>query len=262
LQWRRAFYNFSKLLAYAIAIPAFWAYIDTPDRRRLFLMAVAGVVAFLLRHDHGVYVGLTAILTVALVWHADLRRVAREVALLGVMALTLVVPYLLYVQLHYGLVLYFDSFVRYARQTAERTSGEELRMSFDSKQPLVLHLASPRLQPHIHVRWREGAAAQQRADREQALGLAEPLPIMAMCGLRGVRPFAASPSGDRAGSARRRYRRHRPPNVSCSTIPTTHTSPQGGSGWSRQFGISGAAGVLHRGNAVAFPVLPDVRPCR
>jgi len=247
------FYNFSKLLAYAIAIPAFWAYIDTPDRRRLFLMAVAGVVAFLLRHDHGVYVGLTAILTVAVVWHADLRRGAREVALLGVMALTLVVPYLLYVQLHYGLVLYFDSFVRYARQTAERTSGEELRMSFDSKQPLVLHLASPRLQPHIHVRWREGAAAQQRADREQALGLAEPLPISG-----DVVDYAVSdPSpphlraivqdplvADTDGIDRRTFVLNDP---YYTHVPT---------GWERMVAsvrnLRVLPGVLHRGNAVAF----------
>lgn len=167
------FYNFPKLLAYALAIPALWAYIDRPDRRRLFLVAVAGIVAFLLRHDHGVYVGATAILTVALVWRTDRRRLVREVTVLGLMALALVAPYLVYVQLHYGLVVYFDSFVRYANRTAERTSGEELKVSFDSSQPFVLHVPSPRPQAHIHVRWRGGTTAEQRADREQALGLTD-----------------------------------------------------------------------------------------
>jgi hypothetical protein len=53
------FYNYPKLLAYAMAIPALWWYIDRPDRRRLAVLALVGVLAFLLRYDHGVYVGVT-----------------------------------------------------------------------------------------------------------------------------------------------------------------------------------------------------------
>ena len=247
------FYNFSKLLAYAVAIPAFWAYIDKPDHRRLFLMAGAGVIAFLLRHDHGVYVGAIAMLTVALVWHADVRRIGREVALLGVMALALVAPFLLYVQAHYGLVWYFDSFVRYAMQTAERTSGEELRMSFDSAQPIVLHVASPRVQPHIHVRWQPGTTAQQRADRERAFGLTEGQTLtgdvvnyaLADTSTPRLRAIVEDPLvADTAGIDRGTFVLNDP---YYTHVPTR---------WERTLAsmrsLRVLPGVLHRGNAVAF----------
>jgi len=80
------FYNYPKLLAYAMAIPALWWYIDRPDRRRLAVLALVGVLAFLLRYDHGVYVGIAAILAVALAWRLDVRRMATDIALLGAMA--------------------------------------------------------------------------------------------------------------------------------------------------------------------------------
>ena len=107
------FYNYPKLLAYAIAIPILWWYLDRPDRRRLALIAVAGVIAFLLRHDHGLYVGLAGIATVAAAHWPDPRKAAREVAMLGAMALVCVAPYLFYIQIN---------------RSEERRVGKECRL--------------------------------------------------------------------------------------------------------------------------------------
>jgi len=173
------FYNYPKLLAYAMAIPALWWYIDRPDRRRLAVLALVGVLAFLLRYDHGVYVGIAAILAVALAWRLDVRRMATDIALLGAMAFALVAPYLVFIQLNGGLVEHFQSFVRYATQTASRTAYRPVDMSLDWSQPFVTRVPTLRDGPRINVRWVPGMAPAQRAAREEALGLVEPEPIRA-----------------------------------------------------------------------------------
>jgi hypothetical protein len=170
------FYNYPKLLAYAIAIPAFWWYIDRPDRRRLTLIAIAGVIAFLLRHDHGLYVGLAGMLTVAIVQWPSLRTAAREIALLGAIALAIVLPYLMYIQVHDGVVPYFRSFVEYANQSAERTQLRLPGFSFDWSQPLVMRVAEPKPAPRINIRWTNGLTDDTRAEHERELGLIEAEP--------------------------------------------------------------------------------------
>src|SRR5471032_2248568 len=80
------FYNYPKLIVYAIGIAAIWSYFERPGRRGLLLMAIAGVVAFLFRHDHGVYVGTAAIVTVAVVQWPNRQAIVRNIAALGGMA--------------------------------------------------------------------------------------------------------------------------------------------------------------------------------
>jgi hypothetical protein len=170
------FYNYPKLLAYAMAIPALWWYLDRPSRRRLVPIAVVAVVAFLLRHDHGLYVGLAAVVAVALVRQWDVRKMASDIAFLGAIAFAIVLPYLLFIQLHGGLVPYFESFVRYANQTAQRTAFGSAPVSFDWSRPLVMRVPAPAPPPRINVRWANGVSGERRAERERALGLIEPEP--------------------------------------------------------------------------------------
>lgn len=170
------FYNFPKLLAYAVAIPALWWYLANPSRRRLAAVAVAGAVAFLLRHDHGVYVGIAAMVAVALAHRGDARAIARDVAWLGAVTLACVAPYLLFIQLHGGLVPYVQTFVRYANQTAVRTTATNIRMSFDWSQPLVTRVPAQVPPPRINVRWANGVTEAERTEHQRSLGLTEPEP--------------------------------------------------------------------------------------
>ncbi len=168
------FYNYPKLLAYAVAIPAFWWYIDRPDRRRLALIALAGVVAFLLRHDHGLYVGLAGIVTVAVAQGGPkgrIRRALTEIAVLGAMAFAIVLPYLLYIQLHGGLVPYVRSFIMYANQSAGRTELRRPAFSLDWSLPPVIRVRPPQQLPHINIRWAPGLIDETRTAREVRFGL-------------------------------------------------------------------------------------------
>ena len=165
------FYNYPKLLAYAIAIPALWWYIDRPERRRLVPIALAGVIAFLLRHDHGLYVGLAGIAAVVIAQRPHMRKALMDVAVLGAIALAMVLPYLVYIQLHGGLASYFQSFVAYANQSAGRTGLRTPTFSLDWSLPPIVRMRPPPRPPEINVRWESRASAEARGAREQALGL-------------------------------------------------------------------------------------------
>ena len=173
------FYNFPKLLAFALAIPALWWYLDRPSRARLAVIAAATAVAFLLRHDHGLYAGLAAVVAVALTYQPDVRRIATETALLAALTLAMVSPYLGFLHAYGGVVPYVESFVRYANQTAERTELKSVRMSFDWSQPLATRERPPAPEPRINVRWASGVTADRRSERERALGLVAPEPLTA-----------------------------------------------------------------------------------
>lgn len=170
------FYNFPKLLAYAIAMPAFWWYLDRPGRTRLAAVAVACAVAFLLRHDHGLYVGLASVVAIGLARERDTRRIASDLLLLGALTLAILSPYLLFIQLHGGVMPYVESFVRYANQTAQRTALRSARMSFDWSLPLAMRRPEPAPQPRVNVRWAAGVTERQRVEHERALRLLDPEP--------------------------------------------------------------------------------------
>ena len=50
------FYNYPKVLVYALAIPLLWRYADRPSAQLRVWLAVLTVIGFLFRHDHGVFV--------------------------------------------------------------------------------------------------------------------------------------------------------------------------------------------------------------
>jgi hypothetical protein len=103
-------YGYPKILMYAVAFLAMQRYVTRPTTRRLFALAVCVVVAFLFRHDHGIYLGAGAAVAVWLTpqtggWRGSSRRLLVFAG--GVAALT--TPYLAYVQVHGGLWPYLQA---------------------------------------------------------------------------------------------------------------------------------------------------------
>lgn len=113
------FYNYPKIVAYVAAIPALWAFADRPDVRRTAIVALITVVAFLFRHDHGVFI--VAALAVLLVLMPTLswpQRI-RHAFVYGAMVLALLAPYLAFLELNGGVTSYF----RTAAEWASRDRG-------------------------------------------------------------------------------------------------------------------------------------------
>ena len=96
-------YSYPKVLAYAAGLLAMWRYVDRPSLSRMLQLAIAVVVAFGLRYDHGIYVGIGGLLTVVAV-SMPLGRVetlSKAASFAGIVLL-LVMPYVVYLQVHEG----------------------------------------------------------------------------------------------------------------------------------------------------------------
>lgn len=113
-------YHYPKLLVYAAGILLIWHYMRSPGVRRAVPAAIWVVVAFLFRHDHGVFLGGAAVLAAMLTPGAWPVRAGRAAAMGGLIALSLL-PYLAYVEVSSGLAYHFASGLAYSSAEAERT---------------------------------------------------------------------------------------------------------------------------------------------
>jgi hypothetical protein len=165
-------YNYPKIVLYAVGLWLAWAYADRPGRLRLVALATLVPLAFLFRHDHLVYLGALALLTVALVHRASMREAARAAMTLGGVVVAGVVPFLVFLTLSGGVGEYFRSALLYVTRDAERTSFSFPRFALDVSQPMVALTRSPRGgEIHVNVRW-EPIPDDQRGDRESRYQLA------------------------------------------------------------------------------------------
>ena len=127
-------YGYPKLLVYAAAFFLLQRFVTRPTTARLFALAVCIVVAFLFRHDHGVYLGVAGVLAAWLAgppmpWAARLRRSA---LLVGSVVL-LATPYVLYVQINGGVWAYLQTGLEFRAAELRR---QELAWPASFEEPL------------------------------------------------------------------------------------------------------------------------------
>lgn len=115
------FYNYPKLLVYAAAIPLLWLFADRQTARTLLWLAVATVVGFLFRHDHGVFVALAFAAMLGLLTHLPWRARVRHAAVYGALVMALLLPYLVFLQVNGGIVSYFAQASAWAARDRDRS---------------------------------------------------------------------------------------------------------------------------------------------
>jgi hypothetical protein len=103
-------YSDTKMLVYSLAALAIVGYATRPGTGRLVLLAMLAAASFLVRHDHGLYIGVAAFVAVLLSpivseLPADGRPEGRPLhlsagtaAVFALLVLVLVLPYLLYLE--------------------------------------------------------------------------------------------------------------------------------------------------------------------
>ena len=101
-------FHYTKLFFYPLAIALGWRYIDRPAPIRAAVLGLATAVAFLFRHDHGVYLGGASVLACAIarVVHPAVRTrqsIAREALAYAAVAAIVVAPWAVVVQTGEGL---------------------------------------------------------------------------------------------------------------------------------------------------------------
>jgi hypothetical protein len=115
-------YSYPKILIYAAAGWALLPLTAGPSTRRLVLMALLVAIAFLFRHDHGLFIGLAAAVGVA-VTSRDLPGPAifRRLALLTGATALFLLPWIVFVMLNGGLFSYLEAGLDYSRAEADAT---------------------------------------------------------------------------------------------------------------------------------------------
>jgi hypothetical protein len=111
-------YSYPKMLLYGVAGCVIVAVALQATRARLLMAAGLTAVAFLTRHDHGLFIGLAC--AVAIVLSApDLASSARRFALFAAAVAVLLAPWAAWVQYYQGLVPYFEMGVAVSRREAD-----------------------------------------------------------------------------------------------------------------------------------------------
>jgi hypothetical protein len=166
-------YNYPKLVLYAGAIAAAWAYADRPTHPRLTALGAIAGIGFLFRHDHLVYLGALGVLTIAFVHRRSIRDVLPPAGRLCAAAALFVVPFLSFLALNGGIGEYFRLASIYVQRDAQRTSFSFPRLSLDSSRPLLaIKGFGQDGDAAVNVRWRV-VSEEQRRDREKHYGLHE-----------------------------------------------------------------------------------------
>ena len=167
-------YSYPKLVPYAAAFVAAAWYGRAPGAGPLAALAVCVAVAFLFRHDHGLF--LAAGVAVML---ASMRGVTRSalasIATFAVLALAIVSPYLVWVQAHEGIPTYLADGIEFSRREADRTMRvDRPAFGLDRTQPVFLARDDG---PIVNVRWRAGLGGPEIVAREQAHRMARLDPV-------------------------------------------------------------------------------------
>jgi hypothetical protein len=115
------FYNYPKILVYVLAIPLLWRFIERPSSRLAAWIAVVSVVGFLLRHDHGVFVGIAMAVSLLFVYRrATVVDWLKYAAVYAGTACLLLLPYFGFIETNGGVVSYFQQASAWAERDRDR----------------------------------------------------------------------------------------------------------------------------------------------
>ena len=164
-------YAYPKLLPYAVGAWAMLAMAASPSRRRVLLMGAIVAVAFLLRHDHGLYIGVASAVCVAVASRTEGWRIAaRRVATLSGATAAFLLPWILFVALSGGLVGYFQTAMEFADAEANASNLRSWpRLSLVPGQPL-LGLDRPN-RPLAQIEWAPDTPDATRQALERRYGI-------------------------------------------------------------------------------------------
>jgi hypothetical protein len=120
-------FGYPKILLYAAGALVFAHAASRPTRPRIAGLALMTVVAFLFRHDHGVFIGIGAVAALATASiNAGWPTAARRVAAFGGWVALFAAPWAMFVQLNGGLVSYFSSALAFSRGEAREAGFRAL----------------------------------------------------------------------------------------------------------------------------------------
>ena len=163
-------YSYPKVFLFVLAIMCGWRYARQPTTARLLVLSVVTAIAFLFRHDHGIYLGISvSAMLLLLDLQAPRRALVAGLRFGGFTALMLL-PFIVFVQLTVGVGNYI---VGSQSHVGELVLLQIDRLSFglDRTEPLLV--VEPAFEPRINVRWSPEAAPDARSERATKYGLTD-----------------------------------------------------------------------------------------
>ena len=167
-------YSYPKLLAYAAAACVLTAVAARASWPRVVAAAAVTAAAFLLRHDHGLYIGIASAVCVGVTQlregRSPVAAAARRVAGLTLATAALLLPWIVFVALNGGLGAYFDTALEFARGEANASNLRSWpRITLIPGERLA-GLARPD-RPLAQVAWTPETDAATRGSLEARFGL-------------------------------------------------------------------------------------------
>jgi hypothetical protein len=129
--------SYPRALLYALGPLTIWAWVRRPTGLRLFAIALLVGVAYLFRQEHGLHLGLAALVTVALA-PAATRVMKTRLVMLCVLILLVLLPYAIYIQRSEGIFSAAWHSWQFSQREADRTelhlaaygSGDAVRLYY------------------------------------------------------------------------------------------------------------------------------------
>jgi hypothetical protein len=167
-------YNYPKVFFYIAALAVAWWYARQPARESLVALCGVTVLAFLFRHDHGVYIAISAVvLLLVLHWGRPNAAINALTTYVGV-SLLFVLPFLVYVQATDGLVRYVTDISPQIRHVSTPRLNA-LPVTYRRGAPLLT--IDPPAERRINIRWAESPTDTVRHARERLYGLSRPVHV-------------------------------------------------------------------------------------
>jgi hypothetical protein len=166
-------YSYPKIVLYGVAVLVVWRYIDQPTPRRAVAAGALVALAFFLRHDHGLYIGLV---TGAVLWlrHAgDWRTGLRRVAVSGVVCLAIVAPYLVWIQINVGVSAWLADLRMLATREYQQNHFEHWPR-WPLRRPVDVLTMQDAGRATIGIRWQPEASRDTRYEAAMRHHLAVP----------------------------------------------------------------------------------------
>jgi hypothetical protein len=169
-------FHYPKLFFYPLAVWLSCRYLERPSISRAAVLGVTTAIAFLFRHDHGVYIGGLAVLAFGLTRLAvpasrNLRSMLAESAAYTVTAAVLLAPWAIVVQQNEGLAEY----VRLRGDLYEDWSASQSpyrQMLRTNPLRLLVQAELPAPKPGVvKFRWTDRVEEEQRQELERQYGL-------------------------------------------------------------------------------------------
>jgi hypothetical protein len=162
-------YAYPKAFVYPAALYALAIYLQTSSRRALIALAGITALAFLFRHDHGVWIAIVVTIALLLYHWRESKTLVRALSTYGAVAALLVSPWLVWVAASGHSDQYLAFLFEQSGSLATRDRIPERGFIVDRSKPLVM--VAPRDEPTIGIRWAPQTTDASRERIEAQYGL-------------------------------------------------------------------------------------------